>query len=213
MREATEVIRGAWADEPLTFHGELFSFDDLPVLPKPVQRPHPPIWVGATRTPESFQWAGQNGFHLMTLPYMFDPSDLAPLINVYRAGLAEGGHDPAAHFIEGKFHAYVAATDAAAREALPYLLNYRRLVDARDPTRIQSRAGSYDYEAQVASGNIIFGSPDHCIEIIQRWRDLLGLTALSATFHFGGMPQEMTLESIGRFATEVMPAFAGPEPV
>lgn len=205
-RESTDVILRAWADEPLTFHGEIFDYEDVPVLPKPIQRPHPPIWVGATRTPESFEWAGRNGFHLMTLPYMFEPSDLGPLIDLYRGALKESGYDLATHHIEGKFHAYVAPTDAAAKDALPYLLNYRRVSDARDP-RLPDSLATYDYDRQVERGNIIFGSPGHCIKTIERWRELLGLTAVSCTFHFGGMPQDMTLDSIRRFANEVMPAF------
>jgi alkanesulfonate monooxygenase SsuD/methylene tetrahydromethanopterin reductase-like flavin-dependent oxidoreductase (luciferase family) len=76
MREATEIIRGAWADEAVTFHGELFDYEGVRVLPKPVQRPHPPIWVGASRSDDTFRWAGQNGFHLMTLPYMYEPAEI-----------------------------------------------------------------------------------------------------------------------------------------
>lgn len=206
-REATEVIIRAWSDEPLTFRGEIFRYEEVPVLPKPIQRPHPPIWVGATRTPESFQWAGRNGFHLMVLPYMFEPEDLGRLIDLYREALAEAGHDPASRHVEGKFHVHVAETTAAARRALPYLLNYRMLVDARDPIRIKP-SGPYDYDGQLAKGNIIFGDPRQCIDLIRRWQDLLGLTALSGTFHFGGMPQDMAMESIRLFAREVIPAFS-----
>lgn len=55
---------------------------------------------------------------------------------------------------------------------------------------------------------MIAGEPQRCIDIIRRWRDVLGLTVVSGTFYFGGMPQEMALRNIRLFATEVMPAFA-----
>ena len=61
---------------------------------------------------------------------------------------------------------------------------------------------------QIARGNVIAGDPQRCIDIIRRWRDALGLTVVSGTFYFGGMPQDMALRNIRRFAAEVMPAFA-----
>ena len=46
--EGLELMKAAWADEPrVTFHGRFRDVDDLPIAPKPVQRPHPPIWFGA----------------------------------------------------------------------------------------------------------------------------------------------------------------------
>lgn len=58
-----------------------------------------------------------------------------------------------------------------------------------------------------AGGNVIAGDPARCIEIIHRWRELVGLTTISGTFHFAGMPQEMPLKNIRLFAERVMPAF------
>src|SRR5215211_9522277 len=87
MREATELIRGAWSDDTVSYRGELFRYDDLRVLPRPVQRPHPPIWVGASRSDDTFRWAGKKGFNLMTLPYMYEPDQLRYWIDIYRDSL------------------------------------------------------------------------------------------------------------------------------
>jgi alkanesulfonate monooxygenase SsuD/methylene tetrahydromethanopterin reductase-like flavin-dependent oxidoreductase (luciferase family) len=46
--EGLELMKAAWSDEPrVTYHGRFRDVDDLPIEPKPVQRPHPPIWFGA----------------------------------------------------------------------------------------------------------------------------------------------------------------------
>ncbi|TCK21165.1 LLM class flavin-dependent oxidoreductase [Pseudonocardia endophytica] len=46
--EGLDLMKAAWSDEPrVTFHGRFRQLDDLPIQPKPVQRPHPPIWFGA----------------------------------------------------------------------------------------------------------------------------------------------------------------------
>ena len=68
-------------------------------------------------------------------------------------------------------------------------------------------AESYAMVDVISGGWLDFGV-GRCIDIIRRWRDALGLTVVSGTFYFGGMPQEMALRNIHRFATEVMPAFA-----
>ena len=52
-REMIELLRQAWSDEPVNFHGRFFNYTDVRVLPRPVQRPHPPIWVGCSLSEES----------------------------------------------------------------------------------------------------------------------------------------------------------------
>jgi len=46
-----------------------------------------------------------------------------------------------------------------------------------------------------------------CLDSIPKWREAIGLTAISDTFHFGGMPQEMAMKNIRLFAEKVMPEF------
>jgi natural product biosynthesis luciferase-like monooxygenase protein len=210
MKESTAIIEQAWSGEPVTFHGELFDYDDVRVLPRPVQEPTPPIWVGASRSDDTFRWAGQHGYHLMTLPYMYDPEVLQHWIGVYRDALVEAGHDPATREVLGKFHIYVADDlETVRREAIPYLRHYADISAAR-----ASRApgmsrlnNADDFDEQVHRGNLIAGDPQGCVDIIRRWSELLGLTTISGTFHFGGMPQELALKNIRLFAERVMPAF------
>ena len=55
------------------------------------------------------------------------------------------------------------------------------------------------------------GERQRCIDLIRCWHDALGLTVVSGTFYFGGMPQEMALRNIRRFVEEVLTAFAEAE--
>ena len=92
MYEGVEVMLQAWSDQPVNFSGEFFKFQNVPVFPKPVQRPHPRFWVGCARSEDSFRWAGRNGFHLMTLPYLYrEPGALPALSKDLSRGLGEGG--------------------------------------------------------------------------------------------------------------------------
>ena len=49
--EYLRIWKACWEPDPVTFHGRFFSFDDMHVSPKPVQQPHPPIWVGGSGRP------------------------------------------------------------------------------------------------------------------------------------------------------------------
>jgi alkanesulfonate monooxygenase SsuD/methylene tetrahydromethanopterin reductase-like flavin-dependent oxidoreductase (luciferase family) len=208
MIEGTEILRQAWSDQPVTFQGEFFNYDNVRVLPKPVQRPHPPIWVGATRTEETFRWAGDKGFNLMTIPFVHPTMEaLHDLVEIYRQAFREAGHDLATQQILGKFHIYVAESlEQGLREASPYMKNYSAIHAAVDPNR---KLTHRDIDVDMERGFIIVGDPQRCIETIRRWREEAGLTTFSFTFHFGGMPQETALKNIRLFAERVMPALDG----
>ncbi len=209
MKEGTEIIRQAWSDGPVNFRGEFFHYDNVRVLPKPVQRPHPPIWVGCARSEDSFRWAGENGFNLMTLPYLYPKlGSLERFTKVYREALAQAGRERAGREILGKFHIYVSnSLDQAVEEATPYLRNYGNVHAAADPDRELENVFGRDVASQMAQGFIIAGDPQRCIDAIHQWREQVGLTTMSGTFYFGGMPQELALKNIRLFAERVMPAF------
>lgn len=209
MKEGAEIIRQAWSDEPVNFRGEFFQYDNVRVLPKPVQRPHPPIWVGCARSKDSFRWAGEKGFNLMTLPYLYPKrGSLEGFTKVYREALAQAGHERAGREILGKFHIYVSnSLDQAVQEATPYLKNYGNVHAAADPERELENVFGRDVASQMAQGFIIAGDPQRCIDAIHHWREQVGLTTMSGTFYFGGMPQELALKNIRLFAERVMPAF------
>ncbi len=210
LYEGVEVIRQAWSNKRVNFKGEFFTYENIPVLPKPVQRPHPPIWVGCARSEDSFRWAGQNGFHLMTLPYLYrDPHVLPGLVKTYRKALADAGHDFTQTEVLGKFHIYVSSSlDDAMDEAAAYMANYVDVHKAADPDRKEMGLLTVrDARTQLSEGFVIAGDPQRCIDTIHKWREEVGLTTISGTFHFGGMPQDMALKNIQLFAERVMPEF------
>jgi alkanesulfonate monooxygenase SsuD/methylene tetrahydromethanopterin reductase-like flavin-dependent oxidoreductase (luciferase family) len=207
FKESAEVIRQAWSDGPVNFHGEFFSYENVNILPKPVQRPHPRIWVGATRTEETFREAGEKGYELMTVPFVHPSTDaMRELVKIYRDALSRAGHDFVGREVLGKFHIYVSDSyERGVREAGPYMKNYSDIHKSVDPDR---KLTSRDIGADMARGFIIVGDPERCRDTIQRWHEEAGITTFSGTFHFGGMPQEMALNNMRLFAERVMPGLA-----
>jgi len=208
LRETGEILVKAWSGEPVNFKGEIFDYEDVQVLPRPVQRPHPRIWVGASSTDGTYRWAGQMGFHLMTLPFLHPAADTRAWIGNYQDELRAAGYDPATREVLGKFHLFVGETQAEVDAAVPYLEAYGALSAQRSlPSRLARPRAIPTLEEDIARGNVIAGTPERCIEIIRHWEDTLGLTTVTGTFHFGGMPQEMAKRNIRLFAEAVAPAF------
>jgi natural product biosynthesis luciferase-like monooxygenase protein len=215
--EALDVVLKAWTEERFSYEGRFFQCRDLSVLPKPVQQPHPPIWLAATASEESFVLAGRRGYHLMTIPHTHAAADIQRKIGLYRAALAEAGHDPASRHVFARYYAYVAETAAEARRDVeaPYLRN--AVVSERARALGHLHAGTLvrpepDYVAAVAEHRMLFGSVDECVEHVRYVRDEIGVDYLGVTFWFGGLAQDKALRSMDRFMGEVVPRVE-PRPV
>lgn len=68
FREAVDVVMQAWARDRLTYNGRFFSFENVEVLPKPLQQPHPPMWVAAG-SPQATKWAASAGYSILIGPH------------------------------------------------------------------------------------------------------------------------------------------------
>jgi alkanesulfonate monooxygenase SsuD/methylene tetrahydromethanopterin reductase-like flavin-dependent oxidoreductase (luciferase family) len=89
FREAVEIVLHAWTQERFTYTGTHFRFDDIEVLPKPLQRPHPPTWMAATSEP-AIDWAAGRGFSILMDPHS-STKELGAKRRHYTKKLAEAG--------------------------------------------------------------------------------------------------------------------------
>jgi alkanesulfonate monooxygenase SsuD/methylene tetrahydromethanopterin reductase-like flavin-dependent oxidoreductase (luciferase family) len=96
LREALRVIPRMWTEDPFEWDSELLKIPERSVLPKPVQRPHPPLWQTST-SPESFRMAGELGVGVLATTLFTPLASLTELFAEYQCGLAEA--TPAGLFI------------------------------------------------------------------------------------------------------------------
>ncbi len=68
FREAVEIVMAAWTNDRLTYEGKYNSFEDVEVLPKPSQSPHPPVWVAAS-SEGAIDWAANEGHQILMDPH------------------------------------------------------------------------------------------------------------------------------------------------
>src|SRR5437764_6121166 len=92
FREAVEIVLRAWTEERLTFAGEHFHFDGVEVLPKPMQQPHPPVWMAAT-SESAIDWAAGRGFSILMDPHAAH-RDIGRKRQYYFEKLTAAGHSP-----------------------------------------------------------------------------------------------------------------------
>ena len=144
--EGLELMRAAWSDEPrVTFHGRFRDVDNLPIQPKPVQRPHPPIWFGghapaalarAVRLGDAFIGAGSS-----------TTAAFAEAVGIVRGELAEQQKDPEGFTIAKRV--YVMVDDDAARARERALAGLQRIYGNRSQLDAVAVAGT---PSEVARG-------------------------------------------------------------
>ena len=88
VEETLEIIPRAWTEDTVSYQGRYFQIPPRQVIPKPVQRPHPPLWQACTQE-ETFRKAGQQGLGCITQASM-GPQRTEPLIQIYRDAIRDG---------------------------------------------------------------------------------------------------------------------------
>src|SRR2546425_5412402 len=128
--EALDIIRLAWTQERFSYRGKFYQVEDLAVVPKPVQRPHPPIRV-AVHTAESFALIGDLGLPIYSGTTTTPLPQLREYMALDREHLAAAGHSWQSDQMALMLPVHVGATGPAAREAMrPGVLKYYKNLQA-----------------------------------------------------------------------------------
>src|SRR5687768_17411962 len=90
FKEGVEQVRLLLERENVSHEGKFHSFKNVTSLPRPTQKPRPPLWVAALGTPQSFEEAGRNGYNLMAIP--LDAQRMFEVLGLYREALRAAGH-------------------------------------------------------------------------------------------------------------------------
>ena len=223
--ETVEVMRRAWTEERFSFHGRFFDFDDVRVIPKPVQQPHPPLYQVCV-SKDGIENTALRGWPMLNSVLTGPVDQLVANRDTYVTTLEKAGRgaDEIAALL-GRWgvsrQIYVADTDALAlaeaRDAeLWYQQSFRRFVV---PERIEDahpslqpgframadRLAAVTWEGLVRE-TLAFGSPDTVARHVEHMRRL-GVGHVLCWMNFGGLPQDRIRRSMELFAREVMPRF------
>jgi alkanesulfonate monooxygenase SsuD/methylene tetrahydromethanopterin reductase-like flavin-dependent oxidoreductase (luciferase family) len=216
--EALEIIVQAWTRERVSYRGRFYRVDDICVVPKPVQQPHPPIRAAANSV-ETLEYMGRMGQPIFVATPTNPFPKLRQALPVYRQARAQAGHpDNGGEDITLALPVFVSENRAQIRQLMEPSINhylqtvaaiYRAAVEksgaaAQMPERVRG-FGRISYE-QACESIAIFDTPQACLERLQRVREEFNIGRLICWFNIGGMaPHVEVMRSMDLFATKVMP--------
>ena len=218
FEEALQVIVRAWIEpQPFGWEGRHFQYRSISIWPRPIQQPHPPIYMSGS-SPESGEFAARNrlklGFAVTTLPLASQAA------RYYREQAAEAGWEPTPDDVLYRLSAHVADTDeqAMADLELPGAIENYRLstinqavaeavfasgYHGRDAVAQQGRVGRRSLQDRIDLGQLLVGSPETVVKQVKAIRDSLGAGVLDLSFLPVG--RERALHAIELFGTKVLP--------
>ena len=219
--EGVEVIQRLWTEERVTHDGRFYRFKDVRLMPRPVQRPHPPIWIAAVASEESFAAAGRRGFNLMIVPFAGQLERTAQLVQKYTDAWLEAGHAPGGWRIQVSLHACLAekhsdAVECFRRPVERYIEVFSESVGAWDGrasgdyagyARVAEAVRAQTPEKLVEGYTALVGTPDEVADQLAHLRGVLGDFEASLQVNFGGMADEASFRTLELFATQVAPRF------
>ncbi len=218
--EVLEILKRAWTQETFSFHGDFYQFDNITLVPKPYQAPHPELRI-AVNSPDTFQQSGEAGMPIFVATRLGDLDELVPNLQAYREAWAAAGH-PGNGKVYLRVPVYVAATEQQAREEPKesVMFFYRYLGQRIEASAVQEgarslemraergqRLQSIDYEEALRS-KIVVGTPAMVADRLAALQQTLGLSGILAEMNCGmRIPHQQVMTSLQMLCEQVMPHF------
>jgi alkanesulfonate monooxygenase SsuD/methylene tetrahydromethanopterin reductase-like flavin-dependent oxidoreductase (luciferase family) len=235
FEEAYEIIYRAWTEDVLSFKGRFNHYQDVAIWPRPIQQPHPPVWVPVTSSKETIEWAGARNIPI--IPGAGSRGLREDVIRHYAKCLAAAGYTLTAGHLIIQANCYVAdSKEQAIKEASPHALYFSRTLfshgnvteadlqrdagylssasfDYVRPENLPSVARARESYRELTLDDVAknaqtqpWGPPDEVRDRIIESADHAGAETVLVSLNRGVMPHEMFMEQVRRFAIEVLPA-------
>ena len=234
MQEAWDLVVKAWTErEPFAWKGTFFKYDHVSIWPRPLQQPHPPVWLPGSGSRETVQKAAKLRYPFMMV---FAPQWFTKMnYDMYRKAAEENGYEASPKQLAAAIPTYVAETEEQAhREAKPHIMwlfqnglkipgyhwfppgytsksSFKNMLGAKIKHNIKDHF-DLTYEELLEQRYIIVGSPETAIERLTEFTDDLGAgIVLGAGGHMGSMPHWQAMKCLQIMAEDVIPHFRAPD--
>ena len=231
-QEGMESVMRLLAEEDVSLDGQFVQMPTRTTFPRPVQRPHPPFWVGGVG-PGNAERAARQGLGMLFFALNTTPDALEDSVAAYQKHI--GNAEPICGVVNAQTGGFVnglcgpdrdAVRNLAARKVVEHMIHgsTHMLTGWPDPDHLpQSYAhvGAGDtkllLDAALADadgvaqqflehGFVMAGTPDDCAAVIQSFADV-GIDQLIVHMQMGGMPHDLVMQSIELLGSEVLPKF------
>ena len=218
--ECLEIIVKAWTNERFSYEGKYHSYDDVCLVPKPYQSPHPPIRIAAT-TSDTFPLMGKMGYPVFIGVRGLGMSQVAEQVQSYKQAWEEAGHTGPID-VSLRVPVYVAETKekALSEPEQSFMKQFRRLgtqlarsvtsagVDPREQRAERGEQLAALTWENVQKEKVAVGTPEMVIEQFQKMKETLSLSGIVAELNAGeGIPRENIERSLRLLCEKVIPAF------
>jgi alkanesulfonate monooxygenase SsuD/methylene tetrahydromethanopterin reductase-like flavin-dependent oxidoreductase (luciferase family) len=225
--ESVDLIPRLWLEDPITYHGRFYTLDGRSIVPKPVQKPHPPMFVACGQA-STYELAGRKGIGAVGFT-TGNFEEIQRRTQLYREALRQA--KPPGGVVNDQLGAWTMAhcserdrdaRELAGPEGLWYFGLVRRQLDSewRNPEEVpesyrtyatsaggrSSLSGYQTPDAAIDRGLFIMGDPDACIRQIERY-EACGIQFLLCVMQIGRVPHEKIKRSIQLFGKHVIPHF------
>jgi alkanesulfonate monooxygenase SsuD/methylene tetrahydromethanopterin reductase-like flavin-dependent oxidoreductase (luciferase family) len=224
--EAVAAIPKMWTQEKFSWDGKYFKMPEREVIPKPVQKPHPPIWVAATQ-PTTWEAAGQRGIGALGFG-ISEPGILEHLVEKYKQALKNC--EPVGSFVNDRTAAATVCVCAPTREEAKLLgkdaIDFTTRKGAELFTPFANREvkgyeyykkmaeqavalGDYrlslaDMDKRIDAGAIMVGDPEDCLKVAKKY-EAAGVDLLLMLVQVAALPHDKVMQTIDLIGKHVMP--------
>lgn len=223
FNDGLNILPKAWTEDRFSYSGEYYQLEDISVVPKPLQKPHPPIFMTGT-SGRGFKQAAEKGWNICC----GGPAPLevfTPAIAIYRETCAQVGTDPYVAYVRGVFLADDEATaHKEAKQAIMnfYEFNVRPHDSIRDGSRSQEMidagygfyAGDlfqemrkFSYDDLIDQQMVYVGTADQVIRQVEDLHREIAFDEFNMLSHYGDIDLHQAYRNQDIFAKKVMPAF------
>jgi alkanesulfonate monooxygenase SsuD/methylene tetrahydromethanopterin reductase-like flavin-dependent oxidoreductase (luciferase family) len=214
--EALEIIRLAWTQERFSFRGRFWDIEELTVVPKPAQQPHPPIRV-AVHTEESFAHLADKGTPIYSGTTTTPLPALREYMGMYRKRFAAAGHVWQPEQMALMLPVYLGDRNAMRPGVQRYYKNLETIFSAIPESygehlprlRTISENAAHPPFDRFCRDNAAFGDTTEVIDRLQQAREEFSLSQIICWIDQGNMLPRGDVERVMRlFAERVMPKVA-----
>jgi alkanesulfonate monooxygenase SsuD/methylene tetrahydromethanopterin reductase-like flavin-dependent oxidoreductase (luciferase family) len=232
-QEAIGHVVGCWTNDEYEFSGRFWNMPKRRVIPKPLQKPHPPIW-GATTSEDGHRQVGELGLGLCSFAVGISPAEIKTKVDIYRAAVAECTQ-PLGAFVNNHAATFTMALCApdrqqaieSARQSFEWYppKGARQIATLTDwMAERQQDLGTYSYAADLKKTEdaglldmisleylmdtpaCVLGTPEECVETCRLYEEA-GIDLLLCLVNPYNVPHEAVMQTVELMGTEVIPKF------
>jgi alkanesulfonate monooxygenase SsuD/methylene tetrahydromethanopterin reductase-like flavin-dependent oxidoreductase (luciferase family) len=228
-RESHDLIIRAWTDpEPFAWNGKYNQLRYVNVWPRPVQKPHPPIWIPGGSSPETWEWVIEHDY-LYAHTSVSGHTRAKYFLDHYYSMVEDAGKEPNPYRLATTQPVFVANSESEAEEMYSEAVDYffdkcrhiypgfanvpgyqtmrgiKESLDARSHGVGGYGEGMNSWKERVAAGAVVAGTPNQVAERLREYCKDMRIGHLLALLQFGNLDRERTMFNVKLFGEKVLP--------